>query len=231
MAVGSQFATLLDMLKNELGVSTNVGVGVANLPSLQNDINRSYRILLESYDWDHLKHLPTRISLSAGQRLYDFPATLKLDGLTHVTCWQGNVPTELERGIGEREYAIFDSLSDVRSDPTLRWDTRFNGVATQIEIWPIPASNELTLELTGQYHMPRLVNDEDKCWLDDLLVVLGAAVRRLARQKSDDAAVAKEEFTALLNRLRANGGPSRTVTMGGAGEPRVRRPKVSIAGR
>ncbi len=231
MAVGSQFLTLIDMLKNELGVSTNVGVGVDNLPSLQNDINRSYEILLETYEWDHLKYIPTRISLSAGQRLYDFPANLKLNGLTHVTCWQGNVPIELERGIGEREYAIFDSLSDLRSDPTLRWDTRFNGVATQMEVWPIPASNELTLELTGQYKMARLIDDADKCWLDDRIVVLGAAVRRLARQKSDDAAVAREEFTTLLTRLRANGGPGQTVVMGDAGEPRRKRPTVSIAGR
>lgn len=229
MAIGTQFSELIDMLKNELGRSTNVGVGVDDRPQLMHHINRSYAILVSTYKWTHLKHIPTRIALAAGQRLYDLPASLKLDGLTNVTCWQGTTHTNLDRGIGDEEYAAFDSNSDVRSDPAMKWDTRFNGTVTQLEVWPIPASNSLELELTGNYVTPRLVDDEDRCWLDDFLVVLGAAARLLARQKSDDAAIVREEFNAYLHRLRANEGPGISVTMGGAGESKVRRPTVSIA--
>ncbi len=231
MAIGSQFGTLIDMLKNELGRSTNVGVGVDDRPQLMHHINRAYAILAETYEWDHLRHLPARISLAAGQRLYDFPSTLKLDGLARVTCWQGTLPIPLERGISDAEYAVFDSENDVRSDPAQKWDLRYNGTVTQIEVWPIPASNDLTLELTGRYVTPKLVNDSDLCRLDDYLVVLAAAARLLARQKSDDAAIVRDEFNAYLGKLRANSGPGATVTMGGAGEPRVRKPTVSVAGR
>lgn len=232
MAIGTQFGELIDMLKNELGRSTNVGVGVDDRPQLMHHINRAYSTLYLKHDWPHLRSIATRISLQAGDRYYDMPSTIDLTGIESVTCWQGNTPIEMDRGIGVEEYAAFDSVNDVRSDPAMKWDTRFTGSATQIEVWPIPATDENELEIKGKFKIAKMVDDEDLCWLDDDLVVLAAAARLLARQKSDDAPVVRDELNSHLTYLKGSAGPTKTVVMGGATEPARRRwPHVSIAGR
>lgn len=231
MAVGTQLGALVDMLKHELGRSTNVGVGVDDRPALIHHINRAYSTLFLKHDWPHLRSIAERIQLEAGDRYYDFPDTIDLTGVEAVTCWQGNTPIEMDRGIGTPEYAAFDSVNDVRSDPAMKWDTRFTGTVTQIEVWPVPATDENELEIKGKFKVNKLVDDDDKCWLDDDLVVLAAAARLLSRQKSEDAPVVKEELNSHLTYLKGSAGPTKKVIMGGAGEPERRRPHVSIAGR
>lgn len=231
MAVGTQFMALVDMLREDLGKSTNVGVGVDDLPSLKRAINRSYAILTDKYRWDHLTYKPPRISLNAGQRVYDFPANLKLNDLAEVVVWQGATAIPLDRGISHPEYAIFNSDDGVRGDPPQKWDLMFNGTATQIEIWPIPASNGNKLALTGNYHLPALINDSDLCRLDDELVVLGAAARHLERQGSKDAKTAKEEFAQRLSDMQKRGGPGMRVSMNGAGDSPQSRRNLLIVGR
>lgn len=231
MAVGTQFMALVDMLREDLGRSTNVGVGVDDLPSLKRSINRSYAILVDKYRWDHLTYKPDRIDLNAGQRVYDFPAALKLNDLAEVVAWQGSMPIPLERGVSYPEYSVFNSDDDVRGDPPQKWDLMFNGTATQIEIWPIPASNGMKLALTGNYHLPALINDADLCRLDDELVVLGAAVRHLERQGSKDAKTAKEEFAQRLSDTQKRGGPGTRVTMNGVGDAPSHRRNLLIVGR
>lgn len=231
MALGTQFMALVDMLREDLGRSTNVGVGIDDLPSLKRHINRSYAILIDKYSWPHLSYSPARIPLNAGQRYYDFPANLKLNDLTEVVAWQGNSPRELERGISHIEYAIYDSGSDVRGDLPQKWDLAFNGTVTQIEIWPMPASNSMTLAIKGAYHLVPLVADADKCMLDDELVVLGASARLLARQGSKDAAILQQEFAQRLSDLQKRNGPGARITMGGVGENINPRANILIVGR
>lgn len=231
MTLNATLLELTDMLRKELGRSTNVGVGVDDIPSLKHHINRAYALLRKQYDWPHLRHLPARIPLNAGQRLYDLPETLELDSLEKVVVFWGILPMELERGISYEEYAVFDSDNDVRSDPPQRWDLRFDGVTAQIEIWPLPASSENTLMLEGTYVTPNLVDDSDRCLLDDNLVVLAAAARLLKRQGSADADTAVEEFNTHLANLRKRNGPSKRVVMGGVGDSVPKRTTVVIAGR
>jgi hypothetical protein len=231
MAINTTFLELIDMLREEVGRSTNVGVGVDDLPSLKRHINRAYALLRAQYDWPHLRHLPTRIPINAGQRLYDLPATLELDALDKVIVFWGTLPMPLERGISFEEYAVFDSDNDVRSDPPQRWDLRFDGNHTQIEIWPLPSATGNSLMLEGSYIAPDLVDDADKCRLDDNLVVLAAAARILKRQGSKDADTAIEEFNAHLKNLRKRVGPSASVTMGGVGDRIPKRTTVTIAAR
>lgn len=229
MAVGTEFLALVDMLREEIGRSTNVGIGIDDIPGLQRAINRSYALLLSSYDWAHLRTMPARIPLNAGQRYYDIPATIDLGQITEIVAWQAaNLPIPMDRGISYHEYSAIDSENDQRSDPAQKWDLRFNGTATQIEIWPIPSSNTMTLQITGRYRLPKLINDQDICWMDDELVVLGAAYRALARQGSEDAEETKAQFGSRLADIRRNSGPSRTTVLGSGTLSARDKPRISI---
>lgn len=214
MPVNTQFMQLVSDLKDEIGQSSSVGVGVDYLSKLKRDINRAYRSLYDDYDWPHL-NTKVKKDLAAGSRYYDFPAELDVGGIAEVVpFWNAQFQKPIDRGIGANEYAIFDSWNDVRSDPIMRWETHFTGSTTQFEVWPIPASNEQDLYFFGKRKITRLVNDEDLCLLDDEMVVLFAAIRTLKRQQSPDAKEALAEAQARFARMRANVGPTRTVRMG-----------------
>lgn len=214
MPVNTQFIQLVSDLKDEIGQSASVGVGVDFLSKLKRDINRAYRSLYDDFDWPHLS-TEVRKPLAAGQRFYDFPTEFELGGIREVIpFWNGQFHSAIERGIGAEQYAVFDSYADVRSDPIIRWDAYFNGTTTQFQVWPIPAGNDQAIYFFGKRKVSRLVNDEDLCLIDDEMVVLFAAIRILKRQQSPDAKEALAEAQARYERMRANTGPAREVRMG-----------------
>ncbi len=232
MARGTSLLALLDMLREDIGRSTNVGVGVDDLPSLKRHINKAYALLYDEHDWPHLHYVAPRITLNAGQRYYDFPSLLNFERVETVDVWWGNQPRPVLKGIGAYEYAIFDSANNVRSDPVLKWDLQYSGTAAQMEVWPMPASSAQKLALAGTYKLTKLANDADICLLDDELVVLGASVRLLARQKSADAKLALDELNQRLDKMKKRSAPSSRVIMGGGGVTNGSNKRtVTISGR
>lgn len=232
MARGTQFLTLLDMLRDEIGQSTNVGLGIDNLSAMKRHVNRGYAMCWDAHDWPHLRIVEPRITLNAGQRLYDFPTSMGYERVESITAYIGQQPYPLDKGVDYRQYAIFDSENDIRSDPAQKWDIRWSGTAPQIEIWPIPSSGEQLLEIIGIKKFVRLVNDEDLCLLDDEMVVLAASIRPLKRQDSKDGDAAAAEFASRIAQMKARTGPGSRVTMGGAGgNQKNNRVTVTIAGR
>src|SRR5262245_29989732 len=150
MARGTQLLQLVTMLRDELGRSNSVAVGIGDLPSLKQTIRRTQETLYDEHDWPHLRTVFDRILMQAGERFYDFPDELNFDRLEDVAVWQNGIPTRVTRGIGFDEYAIYDSEADARCDPVLRWDIRWNSTKEQIETWPIPAStNAIGLQFIG----------------------------------------------------------------------------------
>ncbi len=217
MARGKQFSQLIADLKDELGHSSSVAVGVDLLATLQYDINRSYESLWDDYDWPHLRIIADRIPLSAGERYYDFPTQITLETLTTVEVWYNNQALGVERGVGTKQYNIMDPALDARSDPVLNWDVVWNeaGKKAQIEVWPMPVSNDQELQLIGKRPFAKLVDDSDVCYLDSIAVVLFAAARRLKRQKSTDGDVILAEAQQRLATIRGRVGPTSRVIMGG----------------
>lgn len=202
MARGTQFLQLVTMLRDELGRSNSVAVGVDDLPSLKQTINRVYESLYDEYDWPHLRQVFPKITLGAGQRYYNLPAQLDYDRIEQAVVWYSGEPHQIIRGIGFEEYEGYDSEKGERSEPALRWDIRWTGAAEQLEIWPVPSSNDQKLQFTGITKFDRLVNDNDLCLLDDNLVVLFCAAELLARQKSQDARGKLEQAQQRLYRLK-----------------------------
>lgn len=215
MARGTQFLPLVTMLRAELGRSTSPALGVADLPTLKQALNRAYEMLYRKR-WPHLRTEFAKITLSAGQRYYDPPAQLDTDRVEKAVVWWSGEPRSLKKGIDFEHYQAYDSTIDERNNPACRWDVRWTGTKDQIEIWPIPADNYQELQFIGQAKFARLVNDIDVCRLDDNLVVLTAARGLAVSRKDNAAALFQADAQALLDELLGNAADSDDVmTMSG----------------
>lgn len=202
MARRNQFLNLVTMLRDELGRSTNVAVGVSDLGRLKYQINKAYSFLVKDHDWPHLRRTFEPIELQAGQRYYDMPDELDYERVEGAWTWWSGQPEEVTRGIEMSNYALHNSENDDRSSPALRWDIRDVDGHDQIEVWPIPANDVETLQFQGIRNAPRLVNDSDLCLLDDYLVVVKAALA-VATNK-DDIVRLNRELETLYAAEKAN---------------------------
>ncbi len=213
MARGTQLLELISQLRAETGRSQDVSVGVDEVENLKVLLQRTQEILYDDYEWPHMR-VERSITLSAGQRYYDLPSDLNFDRFVDVKYKYNNVYTQLERGISFDDFSIFDSNTDERSSPALKWDVRFTGTTEQLEVWPIPNDTE-SMHFFGTKTLSDLIQESDRADLDDRLIVLFAASEVLARQKSGDARIKMEQANNRLLILRRNSqAASKTVQVG-----------------
>lgn len=228
MAIGTTFETLTEMVRDEAKLSSNSSRGIDNLAYILRLIRRHYEQLYDAYDWPHMK-LPKeqgRISTQAGQRYYDIPATLNAHRISKISAHVGYDWIELVYGVGPEQYAVIDPDRDMRADPALRWD--FVGERS-IEIWPMPASNNNLIWFEGYKDFTRLVEQSDRCDLDDILVSLFVAAEILSNSKDGQAKAQAAQMR--LNQLRAGSRPKIRVGMGqGKPDTSTRRlPRIMVA--
>lgn len=204
MPRGTQFSALVTMLRDELGRSESVSVGLSDLPRLKNAINRVYQSLADEHDWPHLRKTFDKITLNAGQYYYDFPTDLNYDRVELTRIWWNATPHPINRGISLDDYIAFDTTAGERSDPVMKWDIRRTGASEQIEVWPIPASAQ-AIQFIGFIKTPKLINDIDVCLIDDYLVTLFAALRFLKDPKEKQLAQseAQEKLQTLMSNTHA----------------------------
>lgn len=228
MARGKQLIQLVGMLREEIGRATSVSVGIDDLPALKNKLSRTQEVLYDGYAWPFLRRIFPLKTLKATEQYYDFPKGLNLERIESVDVWYNNLPKPLTRGIGVREYAVYNSQIGVTSEPAIRWDVRDVDDATQFEIWPIPSGNDQQIQFTGIRDLRPLIKDGDVADLDDQLIVLFAASELLAKQGSESAeavaAAAKERKRTLQGRVL---GADRMRRMG-MGEGDATDPRIPI---
>lgn len=212
MAVGTQFSVLVTRLRATLRRSTNVAVGVDDLDSLKTTLNHHYELLYAQNDWPHLRKTFSK-ALVAGSRYYDLPDGLTPDRIEEADVNWGGIRTPVAQGIGVEEMQAFDSEEDERSDPVLRYDIRWTGSATQIEVWPIPAT-ATTLRIKGVQAISPLVDDDDLCLLDDTLVVLYAAAELAAGAGAKDAEFKAQAAREHLQKLKGRGATNARYRLG-----------------
>lgn len=215
MARGTQLLQLVTMLRDEVGRSASVTVGVDDLPGLKNKLRRNQELLYDEYDWPFLRQIFPRKQLNAGEQYYDFPAGLNLERVESVYVWYSNIALPIQRGISEVDYSIYNPYLGVTSEPMMKWDVRWTGTKEQMEAWPIPATNTQLVGFTGIRTLRPLIADADVADLDDQLIVLTTAAEILARQGSASAeavgSAAKERKTVLHGRVQ---GASKMRRMG-----------------
>ena len=232
MAVGAQFSSLISDLRAELRRSTSVSVGVDDLDSIKRVINSFYRTLLADYEWPHLHKVFDKIPLAAGQYKYNCPTGFDPDNVEETAIWFGGANTKIKKGIDLDDNSFLDPDDDQRSDPVLAWDTRFDVATglTQFIVWPIPASDDYSIQFSGTYNPPKLVNDNDVCLLDDELLLGFAAARLLKSQDSPDANLRAVQAEAYLQKKKVKPKTdSRPVLMGlGTFDDRGAHPSIVI---
>lgn len=223
MARGTQLIQLVAKLRAETGRSDNVSAGRNEEPSLKSRLASTQELLYQSYDWPFLKTEATK-SLAAGQRYYDWPTTINPDRLTDEIKlrWQ-NSWYPIGRGIGANEYNSYDPNDDERADPALRFEVRAVGNNEQIEIWPLPASNDQVLYFWGLRPLRALTENTHVADLDDNLIVWTLAAEILANQKSPNAKRVADKAAALYQKLTGNsrGGGGNLSLLDGVRAPRV----------
>lgn len=202
MARGIALSDARYRLRAETGRSVKLSVQTDDLPRLDQILRRTQETLYDEYDWPHLRVLE-KVQLANGQRYYDLPANVNVERIASMAAWWNGIPHPLERGILWPEYGSYDSRDDDRSDPPLRWDVRFTGTTEQLEVWPIPASDQAFLEIKGTRNLPPLVNEDDRLVLDDTLVVLFAAAEILMSEGAPEAEMKLRMAQDRMNRLRA----------------------------
>lgn len=207
MARGTQFLVLRQRLRAESKRSVNVAVGVDETSALNALINETYSTLYLKHDWPHLRKVFSK-PLSAGERYYDFPDGLNPERVEEAWIKFTGDYTPIYRGIGSEHYTAFDSEEDERSDPVMQWDIRWTGSAEQIEVWPIPVTDNQSLRFLGIQAVTPLVSDSDVCLLDDDLIIMFAKIGLLPEKDRTLAAdAAKAHYETLLGRTKAGVAP------------------------
>jgi len=215
MARGTQLQQLVESFRAEVRQSVQASVGTDSLPHVKQLLRRTQALLYEQYDWSFLRMMD-RLTLSAGEIYYNVPANVNIDRVEEVVCIQDGQPVPIVRGIDFEDYAAFDSYdSAVRSDPVLKWDLRWTGTTTQIEVWPRPASNDIKLGFKSLRPLRALTNNSDPADLDDNLIVLFAAAEELMSREAKDAEMKLKLAQKHLTQLQANASASReTISLG-----------------
>ena len=203
--MGDMLATLVEETQYELLQVASPAAGQNFREHIKARIRREYRRLYHDYDWPHLIDW-TDLLTQAGERYYDWPADAALDTTIEVWRQWGGTWSPVDRGIDPEHYNAFDSDDDTRSDPVLRW--RPKGSA-QIELWPVPSTDDLKLRFVVKTPFTPLVEEDDRCDLDTDLVVLHAAAQLARRHSSEDAAIilarAQQHYNTLKSRLIRKG--------------------------
>jgi hypothetical protein len=124
--------------------------------------------------------------------------------------------------IGTAEFAAYNSDLDQRAYPPRKWQLYEDGT---IEIWPISNINgdDATLEgylrFIGIRNLNPLVEDADRADLDDRMLALYVAAKKLAASGAKDAKLKLDEANARYARLRGRLTPRRTFKPFCGGEP------------
>lgn len=225
MPRGTNLTELIQMFRAEAGHSTSVAAGIDNEAAIIQKLRRSQQMLYDEYDWPFLRE-EWKIVLQAGERYYDLPTAITYPGQGALNterieeAWidYSGRPITIERGIGQPQYAQYNSDEGTRAGPARRWDIkRPDASKEQIEMWPIPVDNTNKFWLRGIRALRPLVAAGDVCDIDDLAIVLTAVAEILARQKAADAPKVEAAAAARLKQMKARvQGASRMITMSGS---------------
>jgi hypothetical protein len=203
MAFGTTLAQLLVMLKGEARLTQSTAAGLNADMTLRTLLRRVQSDLWLDHDWGHLKVFRDVLT-QAGGRYYAFPADLDQLRIASVSQKWNNLWRPIGYGVSEAEYNLFDPEQNRRTDPVLKWQLTEGNL---IELWPLPATDNIAVRLRGLKVLGPLVADADTAALDDILIVLIAAAEMLASSGAKDAKAKVEAATARYRRVK--GGDNR----------------------
>lgn len=209
------FEKLVEATRLEARMSTNSSRGLDNRDYVEQIVKRNYEILWDEYDWQHLflskNEADSQVEVQAGLRVYDCPPKIDLNGITKIWCRFGNIWHPLEYGVSFGDYNSQNPDDNQRSDPIIKWRPV---TQTQIEVWPLPASNDGALAFEGKRKFVQLVEQADVAEIDSLAIVLTCASEILASQSAKDAPQKASLAIARINKLKARASSQTRIRVG-----------------
>jgi len=212
MARGTTLQEIVRMVREEAGHSVNASLGQNTVDAIKHKIRRQQDVLWEEHPWPHLE-VERDLTLSAGQRYYNFPADLSPShrveevSVRHAGEWR-----PVDYGITVAHYNSVDPDDGERRDPVLAWEL-YEG--DQLEVWPTPDAGGDILRLRGTRKLSPLIADGDRADLDDRLLSLFVAAELTAKQRQEDSQVMLSQAQRLLAKLKGNTPRCRVFTRGG----------------
>ena len=209
------FDELVEQTRSESKLSTHSSRGIENREYIQQVVKRTYELLWDDYDWEHLRihREDAKVTLYAGQRLYDFPVNIDINGITQAWVKFGNAWVKPRYGIDYTHMTMIDAENNVRADPVTNWMVRDQN---QFEVWPLPASNGNLMAFEGKKKFVQLVESTDRAELDAMCIVLTAASEILMGNNQKDGEIKKKLADARIMKLRARTSSDRRVIVGGS---------------
>lgn len=198
MARGTSLLELRDMLRAEVGASSNVAMGVNTVEQYNSLLSRVQKRLWTDHEWPWAV-VNRDEPLLTNQHIYSFPTDLDFDRITNTWVKYNNIWHPLEYGIGPAQYNTFDTDRSLGTTPTVRWQHHEDD---QFEVWPIPKADGQIIRFRGVKKLAPLVADTDKAELDDVLLVLFAASEILSRSQSTDATIKMAQATSHYNKIK-----------------------------
>lgn len=226
---GTTLNVLVQLLRRELRVAESPALGKNSHESYCHALRSAQDRLFTEHDWP-FKKIKRDITLQAGARYYNPPADLDLENIRSANCYYNERWLPVERGIAYEDRNTYDAENDDRSDPVLKWDLH-NDQATNsdmVEVFPLPLTNDLIVRFDGQRKLRPLLANNDKCDLDDLLIVLTAAADLVPAK---DATRARQKADRHLFGLRRNLSNNKMFVSGGGSDPTAEKqyqPRVII---
>lgn len=214
---GTTLNALIQMLRRELKISESPALGKNTREGHAYALRSAQDRLFTDSDWP-FKIVNRDITLAAGQRYYAPPTDLCLEDLREAAILYSGQWSNIFRGITVQNYNELNSDIDQRLDPVRRWQVYNDPVdnGDMLEFWPVPATNGGTVRFRGIRKLSPLIADTDICDIDDLLIVLQAAVDYVPL-KEKQAQQGKAD--RRLFSLRRNLSDGRTFISGGGVDP------------
>lgn len=202
MALRTTFGQIVEMVRDECGMSSASSRGQDNLAYVQRLVKRHYETLGDEFDWTFLRvdNDDATKDLQAGERYYDFPVVM--DQRNTIECWTfyGNVWVPLDYGITMQNYTSMNPETNQRGDPQTNWRIKSD---RQFEVWPLPAANTNKVRFTGKKKQEALTGDTSRADMDDQLIVLSVSAEILSKKGGKDAEVKIAALTQRRISMRA----------------------------
>lgn len=219
MARGTTLMQCVTKLRARTGMSTDPAQGINSLEMYKLRLKEEQERLYQDYDWPFLMG-PYDVEMEAGERYYDLP--VEPESIQKVEYKWGGVWQELCYGINGEHYNSRDSDLDQRLDPIQRWQMRVDKTNDslidneQFEAWPIPATDDqVTVRFWGKRRLGAFIANDDKCTLDDLLIVLYSAATIV--KNAEDRKLLIAEAESHYKRLRGRNKKTKMFVLGGGG--------------
>lgn len=178
-------------IQTRLGFGMAGQAGIVNSALIDSMIRSAQEQLYEQFDWAELKATYERTT-GTNQQFYDYPADCNIERMkSFVIIWGGRyIP--LKEGIEPHH------RSNNSGSVPARYERR-----DQIELFPIPLTNEYTLRFEYIKTLSTLIVNSDRTSLPSEIVYLHALANAKAHYRQPDSETYATQLDALMNKLKA----------------------------